>query len=157
MKIDLELIKEQEGYNVLKNIWRPNFAEAAVKILEEHGTEEKLEEAQRVAHAVEALLVDRNMLLEEQMPKFVDVLRVAALLHNVFYDKNDVTTLFKVRSILLDEYTDILDQETIDAVSQSVEAQDWYQSIVPMTKPAPSSPAEILAIAKWVTTYKSFN
>lgn len=143
--------------NVIENIWRENYQAFTKELVETYSNEEKIATANQVGTIVEDLLRNKNMMQEEYKPKFVDVLRMSAMLHNVFYKQDDFTTLFALRK-LFDERQDLIqkhniDKEALDAICQSVEGQEWDQTKIGLLKPSPGSPAEILAIAKWVANY----
>lgn len=143
--------------NVIENIWRENYKEFVKEIIETSGTSKKAKKANQVGTIVEDLLRNKNMMQEEYKPKFVDILRMAAMLHNVFYSEEDFTSLFGLRKFF-DENQELIqkhniDKEALDAICQSVEGQEWDQTKIALLKPSPGSPAEILAIAKWVANY----
>jgi uncharacterized protein (UPF0147 family) len=72
------------------------------------------------------------------------------LLHNLFYDSEDFTTLFKARQVLdpvAEEQK--IPQEVRNALFQAIEAQLGDSTPVPLCRPAANSPTELLAWAVW--------
>jgi hypothetical protein len=118
--------------------------------LNESGTEEKLEEANRVADILMGMLKKKGFLGENSHQSFVDVLLTATLIHNLFYDEEDWTTIYRARRVLEPVAKDMkINQQVTDAIFQTVEAQMGDDTPVPTSRPNPNTPTELFAWAVW--------
>jgi len=110
--------------------------------LNEFSSIEKLIEANQVANAVFQLLEKKKLASNIRL---VETLIASSLLHNLFYDKDDWTTLFKARQLL---DTNMISPQISDAIFQTIEAQLGENSPILSIAPKPG-PTELFAIAIW--------
>jgi hypothetical protein len=160
LKLDMHekfLIETEEGmisdcmYSGLSNIKIPQLFDFTVICLNVYGTEEKLVEANKVVHAAFQLLKKKKLIDDQTHQSFVDVLTSAALLHNIFYNEEDFTTLFKARKQLMPLAESMaIPAQVTDTIFQTIEAQLGDSTPVPLCKPPVNSPTELFALAVWV-------
>lgn len=65
-----------------------------------YGDEEKFHEAEKVINVFEAMFTKMKQMNEQSRPVWVDVLRVAAYIHNLFYD-GSLLSVFEARETLM--------------------------------------------------------
>jgi KaiC/GvpD/RAD55 family RecA-like ATPase len=138
-------------YKMLDTILIPQLLDFTIEALNQYSNEELLLEANKVASTVHQILRKKKLLDENTHQSFVDVLTSAALLHNIFYKKDDFTTLYIARKELdsLVKETGI-PQQVSDTIFQTIEAQLGDDTPVPTSKPPVGSPTEVFAYAVWV-------
>jgi hypothetical protein len=124
--------------------------EFAIDCINMSGSEEKLEEANKVADVLVSLLKKKKLLTYSSQQSFIDVLLTSVFLHNLFYDKDDWRTLFDARKILepIAKEKGITSQIS-DAIFQTVEAQLGDDSPLPLIKPPANSPTELFSYSIW--------
>ncbi|MED1125382.1 hypothetical protein [Bacillus atrophaeus] len=145
---------DESVYRTIDFIVIDELREFALTGLERFGTTKKLEEANRVADVLRDLLVHKNLLDEHTHQSFVDILMVSALLHNLFYDEKDWTTLFHARRELepIAEEVGINAQsnkQSLDALYHTIEGQLGDQTPVTECIPKPATPTELFSYAVW--------
>lgn len=126
-------------------------------VLEQHGTVSKLKKANKVADIVWQKFEYLGYITETVQQQFVDITIAAALLHNLFYDEKDITSILKHRTKLADiaEACET-DERLLSLVYELIEAQLGENHPVSKLKPSANSPADTLASAVWqVNTYKA--
>jgi len=144
----INFIQDEKQMIFIDKITSADIQNFVTLSLNEFGSIEKLIEANQVANAVFQLLEKKKLATNIRL---VETLIASALLHNLFYDKDDWTTLFKARQIL---NTDMISPQISDAVFQTIEAQLGEDSPVLSIAPKPG-PTELFAIAIWtVKEYK---
>jgi hypothetical protein len=137
-------------YRNLDLIAIDELAQFTVECLNRFGNEEDLQEANEVADVMVQMLRKKKILTETAHQSFVDVLLVSALLHNLFYEEDDWSSLFFARQGLLPVAEEMNINSTVtDAIFQTIEGQLGEDTPVPMCKPAPNSPTELFATAVW--------
>lgn len=141
----------EEKYKYFDKISLEEIKNFTAYALSEYGSEEKLAKANKVAAVVIDLLKEKGLLNENANQVFVDVLIASCLMHNLFIEKNNWVSLFYARKTLEDKAEDFgVTKNLSDAVFQTIEAQMWDASPVPLIKPSPNTPTELLAIAVWI-------
>lgn len=149
--VSVELAPDEANkYTVLDMIKIDQLSDFTVMCINAYGSEEKLTEANKVGDITIQMLMKKNLINKNAQQSFVDIMLSAALLHNLFYDGEDLTTLFKARQILdpIAEEQNI-PQEVRNALYQTIEAQLGEATPVPLCKPAPNSPTELFSWAVW--------
>lgn len=149
--VEIELAPEEiSKYAVLNMIKIEPLNDFTVMCVNAYGSDEKLAEANKVGDIVIQMLMKKNLINQNAQQSFVDILLSAAILHNLFYDSEDITTLFKARQMLdpVAEEQNI-PQEVRNALFQTIEAQLGEETPVPLCKPAVNSPTELFAWAVW--------
>lgn len=126
------------------------------KALEAYGTQEKLKVSNKVCDVLYQMLVKRKFAGGNQHEVHVDILLSAALLHNLFFDPKDWTTLYDARQQLNDLAVDCgLRGGLIDLIFDTVESQMGEDTPVVGSKPKPNTPQEFFSNAVWfVTEYR---
>lgn len=143
-------VETDKKYRVLDMIKIEQINSIVVQAINEYGSEEKLEVANKVGEVVLQMFKKKHLLNENAQQSFVDIVLAAALLHNLFYEEDDFTTLFKARK----ELASIMEKEEApqqvqDALFQTIEAQLGDDTPVPTSRPISNSPTELLAWAVW--------
>jgi hypothetical protein len=138
----VDLIKVEEFHNFV------------VDMVNEFGTDTKLMEGNKIGDIVYKKLKSQNLINENINQAFVDVLLAASVLHNLFYEEGDLTTLFKARQVLGPIATEReVPQELQAMLFQTIEAQLGDSTPVPMCRPVPNSPTSTFADAIWFAKY----
>lgn len=150
-----EMEKEMRILNEIEN----NALKAFVSdFLIEYSNDTKIKEANKTGDVIIKLLKYKNFWDAPVRPAFIDALLAASLLYNIFYDENDLTTLFKLRKVIKDmdlrkEGIEFL--ANLDIVIQITEGQLGEQTPIPLCKPNEVSPGGLFAQAVWIS--KNFN
>lgn len=120
------------------------------EMINEYGTEEKLFEANRVTDILVGMLKKRGLMNGAVQQSFVDILIASALLHNLFYDASDWTTIYTARKIMEPRALEGgIPVQVCDALFQTIEAQMGDDTPVPTSRPQPNTPTEVFAWAVW--------
>lgn len=145
----------EEELRILNAIVIDEFREIAEDALEKDGTEEKLHIANKVGDVILNMLKRKNLISAQTHQAFVDVMLTAAMLHNIYYDESDWTTLFQARKIVMPLALEKgLHKQSLDALFHTIESQLGEQTPVTECIPKPGTPTEIFASAVWfVKTY----
>lgn len=138
-----QIITERINNNELKH-----FAE---EVINEFGSIGKSFEGMKVIDAVDELLLKKKILVPGTYQAFVEVLHCACALYNVMYDGKTAATLFALRDYVYGNKDKFTNMEEIEAVLQTIEAQDGESSLVPLCKPTPNSPTEVFSMAVWMS------
>jgi hypothetical protein len=121
-----------------------------ISSINNNGTEEKLEEADKIADVLVQMLKKRLLITETNQQSIADILIAAAYIHNLFYDPQDWTSLYQARKILAPiAKADDMPQNVIDMLFSAVEAQMGESTPVAGSRPMPNHPNELLASAIW--------
>lgn len=138
-----QIIAEKINNNELKS-----FAE---EVISEFGSISKSFEGIKVMDTVDDLLLKKKILVPGTYQAFVEILHCACALYNVLYDGKTASTLFALRDYVYENKDRFSNMEEIEAVLQTIEAQDGESSLVPLCKPTPNSPTEIFSMAVWIS------
>lgn len=140
-----------DDYRTIDFIQIDELRTFTLKALEKHGTVEKLKEANQVADLVKGLLIHKRLLDEYTHQSFVDIMLSAALLHNLFYDENDWTTLFHARRDLTPLAEELkINSQALDALFHTIEGQLGDRTPVTECIPKPGTPTELFSYAVWL-------
>lgn len=153
----LKAIRDREAsglttlaYRTIDFIVIDELKEFVLEGLERYGTAEKLEEANEVADILIALLRKKKLLDEHTHQSFVDILLSAALLHNLFYDEKDWTTLFYARRDLDPIAKELkINRQALDALFHTIEGQLGEDTPITECIPKPGTPTELFSYAVW--------
>ena len=145
-----------EQYKIFDMIKIDDLHKFAIDTVNKYGDTYKLDEANDVCDTLVQLLKHKGLLTDNAHQSFVDILLVAGLIHNLFYDEKDFTTLFKARQVLAGtiEGTQINDQIE-EAIFATVEGQLGEKSPIAGIKPNPNTPTELFSLAVWMV--KEYN
>lgn len=147
---------EESAYRTIDFIVIDELREFALAGIEKFSTPEKLEEANRVADILRGLLVHKNLLDEQTHQSFVDILLASALLHNLFYDEKDWTTLFHARRELTPVAEELgINKQALDALYHTIEGQLGDKTPVVECIPKPGTPTELFSYAVWFVKHSN--
>lgn len=119
-----------------------------------YGSEQKLQTANKVASVCLGLLKKKKLLSTQYANALCDIMIVASLLHNVWYD-GSVTSLFKAREECFETAKNLIDSRYVEQIFQTIEAQLGDDTPVEKCCPTPSTPIELFSWAVWfVEEYK---
>lgn len=149
-------INEKQGKYIDK-IEQDNLKEFVTNAVIEYGTEEKLEEANKVCDAVLQLLRHKQLLNSHSDPRFSDSLISSAVIHNLFEDDEDPLWVFQARAKLSERAQSEhgIGIGITDAIFQTIEGQLGESTFIPHCRPAPNSPTDMFATVVWLV--KSYN
>lgn len=127
------------------------------KSLSQYGTVSKLKKANKVADIVWQKFEHLGFINETVQQQFVDITIAAALMHNMFFSEDDLSTLLKHRTKLAPIAEECkIDERLLALVYEIIEAQLGETHPVAKMKPTPNSPSYTFAEAVWqVNCYKS--
>ena len=124
-----------------------NFVTIAI---EEYGTEEKLQEANRVISAIRALYIKKKIIADNVDPYFLELMETAAFVHNLFTDGTWIS-VFTARDKLYDVAVKAgIKREHVEHIFTIVEGQLWFDMPVAGARPNPNSPVEDFALCCWL-------
>lgn len=148
-KEDNNLPKETcSNFDLIINDNIKEFTERSVK---EFGSIEKSEQANKVAEVLIKLLKRKKLMDENTHQTFVDILLSAAFIHNLFYTKEDWTTLFHARRDLEKLAAKCcINKQMADALFHTVESQLGEETPLTECMPKPNTPTDLFSIAVWI-------
>ena len=122
------------------------FAENAVTL---YSSEKRLNEANEVIDVMMAMLKKKNLLNANGSQAFVEIMVVAGLVHNLFYD-GSLHSVFYARerlTPLAKEHE--VPEMALNQILQAVEGQFGDDMPIEACRPNPSTPIELFAWAVW--------
>ena len=146
---EFELLCEGEAGKHIKFIKIEGLYHFLKDALISYGDTNKLLVANRIVDLTEKMLIKKKQITNNDIPSYVEVIKVAGLLHNLFYD-GTVSSLFVAREKLepLAVKHGIPDNY-INAMFQTIESQLGDDTPVPQCKPVSGTPTELFAWACW--------
>ena len=147
----MENTVELDTYRYINTLTIKELRSFVVAAIQKYSTTEKLVEANSVIDILMDMLKHKNQLNENGNQSFVEILVAAALLHNVFYDPKEFSTLFKARELLTDlaiEYN--MPMNAYYPIFQTIEAQLGDKTPVPACLPVSNGPTELFSWALWI-------
>ena len=149
------ILENEEINNHLKSIKIIALRNFVEESLLKYGTIEKYKQANQVVDLLYKMLIKKKQIVNGVEQSFVDVLKVAGFIHNLFYN-NTVSSLFLAREKLLplakDKYK--IPDNYINSIFQAVECQLGEDTPVPQCKPIPGTPTELFAWSCWLVKQK---
>lgn len=139
------------GYTITEKINNTELKSFAEDMIIEFGSVSKSFDGIKVIDIVDDLLVKKKILVPGTYQAFVEILHCACALYNLMYDGETASTLFALRDYVYKNKDRFSNMEEIEAVLQTIEAQDGESSLVPLCKPALNSPTEIFSMAVWIS------
>ena len=134
----------------LNNIKNERIKEFTRLALEKYGSSIKLKKSNKVADIVWKKFITLGYITPEIQQQFVDMTISAALLYNLFYRKEDITTILKHRVKLKEIREESgLDERIAILIYELIEGQLGDTHSIQKFKPAPNSPGYTLAEAIW--------
>jgi hypothetical protein len=143
-------------FTYINKITVPVLKDFIIKSLEQYGSVNKLNKANKVADIVWQKFESANYVTENAQQQFVDITIAACLLYNLFYDEKDITTILKHRVKLntIAKET-FLDEKITYMIFDIIECQLGENHPVQRLKPTPNSPSQTFADAVWqINSYK---
>ena len=153
----LDLTTTQDGRIYIDKIQIEPLRLFTEKAVTEFGSLSKLKKANKVADIVWQKFEYLGYITEQAQQQFVDITIAACILHNLFYNETDITTLLKHRIKLADIATELeIDIRLLSLVYEIIESQLGENHPVAKLKPTVNSPSYTFAEAVWqVNNYKS--
>lgn len=137
-----------EALNLFSN---PNLHDFVKDVIEEFGTQEKAEKAAKVTLWCKNILEHYNLISHSVEQTFIDVMYTSAMIHNVFYDPNDLTTLLKARAVLWDhELMADIPETYKNAILEGIEFQLGQRAPTASLRPNRDTPQAIIALAIFI-------
>lgn len=138
-----------KDYN-LEIIVDENIRNFVTEALILHGTKAKLKTANKVANYIYRRFSYKGYINEAGQQKFVDLVIAAAFLHNLFFNRKEISTLFICRDKLMSlEYKHNVYADAA-YIYRCIEAQIGEVHPIEKIKPLPNSPESELADAVYV-------
>lgn len=137
--------------NYAEKVISPELKMFMEKAVEKYGNEEQKKESNKVADIMYQMLEKRRYISKNHHEIHVDILLVSALMHNLFFDPNDYTTLYKARFELdkLAEECEVR-ESMADLIFDTIESQLGEDPRVPAgSRPKPNTPQELFSNAVW--------
>ena len=112
----------------------------------------------KVAEIAMDLLIRKDLLTPDNHQTYIDALLIAAILHNVYFDEEKMSTsLFKAR----EEFDEVADMDELyeygaipeqfrEMVWDTIEGQLGDCTPMAKTKPSPNSPQDLFATAVYI-------
>lgn len=129
----------------------PDVKDFVTECLQRYGCIAQLLAAIKVKNCLLNMLAKQKLYAPGQVTTLVEVLKTAALLHNLFYTEDyfwpDLFTARLELKPIADKYT--VADEIQSAIFQTIEAQMGQDMPVPLCRPTPASPTELFAWAVW--------
>lgn len=139
-----------DNMNFVENIKDRIIYDFTKKALEEYTDSEKMREAIAVADIVIQKFAAAGYITNNHQQKFVDITISACMLFNLFYNENDISTLFKHRVYLDDIRVDVgLEYQEAQYIYEIIESQLGENHLIPKLKPVPNSPSSTFCEAVW--------
>ena len=135
----------------INNIQEESLKNFAIKAISDFSNPAKLEKANRLVDITIEMLKKRKQIKDgEPYQVWVEIIITAGLISNIFYDKEHLSTLFLAREKLLPiaKECKVPDNGAV-AIFSAVEAQFGDDTPVEACRPAPGTPNELFAWAKW--------
>lgn len=133
----------------LKTIQDDTLKSFITEVLETYGDEPQFHEAEKVINVLEAMFTKMKQMNQQTRPVWVDVLRVSAYIHNLFYD-GSLVSIFEAREKLMP--IAVKNNVPINACSmifQAVEGQLGEDMPVESCQVKGDSPNRLFAWACW--------
>lgn len=155
MALDLTTVQEARIY--IDRIQIEPLKILTIKAVSEFGSLSKLKKANKVADIVWQKFEHLGYITKQAQQQFVDITIAACILHNLFYNETDITTLFKHRVKLSNIATELnIDTRLLNLVYEIIECQLGENHPIQKLKPTVNSPSYTFAEAVWqVNNYKS--
>ena len=137
----------------LKTMTIPELQSFAAEAMQTYGSEEKLEEANKVIDFLKAYYTKKKILTPQTNPYFMELMETAAFIHNLFTDDTWIS-VYKAREILMPLVKGV-DPKNVENLFSIVEGQLGEDMPVPGSRPPANNPIGDFALACWVV--KQYN
>lgn len=148
---ELEQILNGESGKYINAIKIDGLKDFVKESLLKYGDTNKVLKANTVTELLEKMLIKKKQINKNSKiePSFFDVLRVASLLHNLFYN-GTMSSLFLAREKLLPIANKLhIPDNYINSIFQTIECQLGEDTPIPQCKPVPGTPMELFAWSCW--------
>lgn len=143
-----EILNDEIGRHVVA-LKIPALKTFAMHSLKLFGDTNKLNEANQVIDVLLAMLKKKKQINEQNAATWIDVIIVAALLHNLFYD-GTFSSVFRARESLTSVANNCeVPDNARYAIFQAIECQLGDDMPIDACRPIPSTPNELFAWACW--------
>ena len=140
-------------YRIVDTIQNKELKDFVKDFITNNSTEDKVNEANQIADIMMMLLVREGKIQPGVYQSFIDIALAASLLHNIYYDRNDITTLLKLRKEVysLEISNDIT--SLIEGAIQMCEQQDGKYTVIPQLVPREMTLEKLFSEAIWLNKY----
>ena len=143
-------VKQETKSLYLSKMSYDNLRDFANDAIDKYGTEEKLQEANKVIAVLRALYCKKKIIASNCDPYFIELMETAAFVHNLFFNGTWISC-FTAREKLYDSAQSFkIKGEHIDHIFTIVEGQMWYDMPVAGVRPNPNSPVDDFAMCCWI-------
>lgn len=143
----LDIEKELRTLNSIED---KTFREFIKEFIGKYSNDQKIIEANKIGDILLALLDRERKIQPGIYERFVDILLGAALIHNIFYDRNDITTLLLLRKTIYEQDIPYDIREMIEGAIQICESQDGKFSALQKLIPNEMSMEKLFSEAVWI-------
>lgn len=140
-------------YRIVDTIQNKDLKDFVKDFITNNSTEDKVNEANQIADIMMMLLVREGKIQPGVYQSFIDIALAASLLHNIYYDRNDIATLLKLRKEVysLEISNDIT--SLIEGAIQMCEQQDGKYTVIPQLVPREMTLEKLFSEAIWLNKY----
>ena len=140
-------------YRIVDTIQNEELKDFVKDFITNNSTEDKVNEANQIADIMMMLLVREGKIQPGVYQSFIDIALAASLLHNIYYDRNDITTLLKLRKEVysLEISNDIT--SLIEGTIQMCEQQDGKYTVIPQLVPREMTLEKLFSEAIWLNKH----
>ena len=151
-------LADKSDVNRFLNFIKVNDLRTVAKECLKKANYEITEYENKVAEIAMDLLIRKDLLTPDNHQTYIDALLIAAILHNVYFDEEKMSTsLFKAR----EEFDEVADMDELyeygaipeqfrEMVWDTIEGQLGDCTPMAKTKPSPNSPQDLFATAVYV-------
>ena len=144
-----EMLKDEKMSKCLNYIHITTLRQFVDKAIMEYGSIQQVIEANRVCDIMLKMLKKRGEVNENNEQSYVQVMVVAAMLHNLFYD-GTFQSIYTARQKLTNSAIKLgIPENYYNSIFQMIECQLGYDMPVPKSRPTPGHPEEIFAWSCW--------
>ena len=140
-------------YRIVDTIQNKELKDFVKDFITNNSTEDKVNEANQIADIMMMLLVREGKIQPGVYQSFIDIALAASLLHNIYYDRNDIATLLKLRKEVysLEISNDIT--SLIEGAIQMCEQQDGKYTVIPQLVPREMTLEKLFSEAIWLNKH----
>ena len=140
-------------YRIVDTIQNKELKDFVKDFITNNSTEDKVNEANQIGDIMMMLLVREGKIQPGVYQSFVDIALAASLLHNIYYDRNDIATLLKLRKEVysLEISNDIT--SLIEGAIQMCEQQDGKYTVIPQLVPREMTLEKLFSEAIWLNKH----
>lgn len=140
-------------YRIVDTIQNKELKDFVKDFITNNSTEDKVNEANQIGDIMMMLLVREGKIQPGVYQSFIDIALAASLLHNIYYDRNDIATLLKLRKEVysLEISNDIT--SLIEGAIQMCEQQDGKYTVIPQLVPREMTLEKLFSEAIWLNKH----